>query len=149
MAGSVSPVAQDRLARRSWRLRRRPDSPEELFLRAGARCGARPTVRGLLRVQGPVSVGHDLLVDGIEYPVVLGALPGATLSIGDAAYLNRGADISAWQRIEIGHNLRLGELASIQDWDGHALERRLNRGLLPFRSETTSGSDVEPWCSRG
>src|SRR3954447_3397215 len=102
-----------------WRRRREPDAAE-LFRAAGGACGARTTLNGRLRVAGPVVVGDGLVVDGIDYPVVLAALPDAELRIGDRAYLNRGADISAWRSIVIGDNLRMGEFASIQDWEGHA-----------------------------
>lgn len=100
---------------------------------AGGACGARATVNGVLDVAGPVVVGDDLTADGITYPVRLAAFPEAELRIGDRAYLNRGSDVSAWRSIVIGENLRLGEGASIQDWDGHALEEGREPRVAPVR----------------
>lgn len=124
-----------------WRWQRTP-TPEQMFNRAGASCGKRPRIKGELRVRGPVSVGDDLLVDGPDFAVILAALQDAKLMVGHGAYLNRGTDISAWQNVVIGDNLRMGEFASIQDWDGHPLEE----GADPRVAPVTIGDNV--WIGR-
>jgi acetyltransferase-like isoleucine patch superfamily enzyme len=114
-----------------WRRKRGPLSAEALFYAGGATCGARLQLRGELRVWGPVVVGDDVIVDGVRHPVILGARADAELRIGDGGYLNSGSDISAWRSVVIGDNLRLGEFASVQDWDGHALEEGAEPRIVP------------------
>ena len=114
-----------------WRRNRRPVSPEALFLAGGATCGVRPSIRGELRVWGPLVVGDDFLVLGDRYPAVIGAKPDAELRIGDRCVINSGSDISAWHSITIGDNFRLGEFASVQDWDGHEVEEGTTARVAP------------------
>jgi len=70
--------------------------------------------------QGQIHVGNILLYPGTR----LWAHKGGVLRIGKGTYLNRGAEVIAWERIEIGKDCMIGWDALIMDTDLHPVGNR-------------------------
>ena len=72
---------------------------------------------------GTIRVGNRFKVNGLLYPVELGAKPGGELIVGEEVFLNSGAAVYAAKRITIGDNTRIGYLVAIYDSDIHEVEQ--------------------------
>lgn len=113
--------------------------------RGGARFAGRPVVLGrglLVRGKGSVTVGRSFRVDGEQFPVVIGADPGAELRLGDRVFLNQGVMIWAANRVTIGNDVRLADLACVYDTDFHEVEPGAGVRVAPV----SIGNDV--WIGR-
>lgn len=71
-------------------------------------------------VGGEVRAENILLYPGSR----LSAEQGGKLSIGNGTYLNRGAEVIAWERVEIGRDCMIGWDALIMDTDLHPVGDR-------------------------
>ncbi|MCW2990170.1 MAG: acetyltransferase [Solirubrobacterales bacterium] len=117
-----------------------------LFRRHGVGYRGRPVVLGrglLVRGEGSVEVGASFRVDGEQFPVSIGAGPGARLRLGDRVFLNQGVTIWAAERITIGSDVRLADLACVYDTDFHEVGPGAGVRVAPV----AIGDDV--WIGRG
>lgn len=91
----------------------------------GVRFEGMPYVRGMLprvTTAGKVEVGHRFKINGLQHRVDFGAAAGGELLIGEDVFLNRGVGIYAAERVTIGDNTRIGDLATVYDTDVHEVE---------------------------
>jgi acetyltransferase-like isoleucine patch superfamily enzyme len=108
-------------------------TPRVALALQSARCALRLRRKGvdagLVTCEGRLPVVHGggrirlgrVALRGTTVPVELGALPGATLDVGDRVFINQGASIVATLAIQIGDDSRIGDHVAIYDTDHHAV----------------------------
>jgi acetyltransferase-like isoleucine patch superfamily enzyme len=90
-----------------------------------------------------MKAGHHFYIGGQQFRVQIGVAKGASLLIGDHVFINQGANVFAAQRIVIGSNTSIADLATIRDTDFHQVEPG-----APIRSAPiTIGRNV--WIGHG
>ena len=77
-------------------------------------------MRPVITLGGTIRIGR-LAIRAITAKVELGAVPGATLRIGDGVFINQGASIVAYSTIEIGDGVKVGDFVAVYDSDYHPL----------------------------
>ena len=108
-------------------------------------------IRGVVTCEGRLPIVHGegrtrvgrLALRGTASPVELGALPGATLAIGDRTFVNQGTSIVASTSITIGSDVRIGDYVAVYDTDHHPVEQD-----APIRSAPVKIGD-NVWLGRG
>jgi maltose O-acetyltransferase len=95
-------------------------------LRRATSVGKYVKLVGRLRVvnRGRLVVGDRVLLHANVATTELAAMTGATLIIGNGAFINYGAEICAHKLIEIGEECRIGTHCIILDNDFHDLDWR-------------------------
>jgi len=78
---------------------------------AGARCIGLPVVQN----EGRIELGKDVKVDCRWSPVEIAVGRGGELVIGDGAYINHGALISARKRVSLGRGAMIGNYSIVAD----------------------------------
>ena len=109
------------------------------------RVGNRPIFwrgRPTIVVYGSLTVGDDWKVFGSPYPARITVGPGAEITTGDNFGINYGVEIYAAERITMGDNTMIGDLATIYDTDFH----RIDEGSEPRVAPVTIGDNV--WLGR-
>jgi acetyltransferase-like isoleucine patch superfamily enzyme len=92
---------------------------------------------------GDIKIGKRFSMRGPLLGCELGAQPEASLEIGDRVFINQGATVVAFERIEIGNDCLIGEFSAIYDSNHHGLDPD-----HPTRAEPIIiGNNV--WLSRG
>ena len=76
----------------------------------------------LIGAEGEISLGHNFKEWSLQFPVQFGAGRGGRLRIGDRVALNQGANIFASTLVDIGDNVRLGDLSAVYDTDFHEVD---------------------------
>ncbi len=86
-------------------------------LRACDRVGARPRVLGrpVVRNEGSITIGDDLVINAGPAPCELAAGPGATLRIGNKLLLNFGSLLVATSSVTIGDGVNIGPYCVVSD----------------------------------
>lgn len=115
-----------------------------LFRARGVRCGV-VTCEGRLPVlvaEGEVSFGRRVAFRNRSGRSEVGARRGATLRMGERAFVNQGAVIVASVGITIGDDVRVGDGVAVYDSDFHALQE----GSPVRRAPVTIGDNV--WLAR-
>ena len=92
-------------------------------LRGCTSVGLRPRVNGkvFIRNNGRMVLGPRVKIRGAHVPVELATYPGATLSIGENAFINSGVSICAQSSVTIGKNVGIGNYSMIMDTDFHTI----------------------------
>ncbi len=90
---------------------------DRLGVLAVAKGSPKPSVKN---EDGEIIAENILLYPGVR----LWANKGGTLSIGNGTYLNRGAEVIAWERVEIGRDCMIGWDVVIMDTDLHPVGDR-------------------------
>ena len=105
-----------------WLLRRLLAA--KLALRKATSVGQYVKLSGRMRVvnDGKLTVGNRVLFHAQVATTELVVMKGAELRIGDGSFLNYGAEICAYQYIEIGEECRIGTHCIIMDNDFHHVE---------------------------
>jgi maltose O-acetyltransferase len=84
--------------------------------------------RPLVRNEGRLTVGPDVVLRSIVAPIDIYVGPGASLSVGAAAHLNSGVTIAATTHVEIGDRAEISPHVTIYDTSFHDL---YDRNLRP------------------
>jgi maltose O-acetyltransferase len=94
------------------------------FLRRAAALGPRVRLWGRPAVtcQGTLLVGDRARLVSDIATLELAVGPGATLSIGEGAFINYGTSIAATERVEIGPRCNIGTHCILMDNDFHRIE---------------------------
>jgi acetyltransferase-like isoleucine patch superfamily enzyme len=91
------------------------------FDRAGLLAVEKGSPRPFVKNEGGELTAENILL----YPGTrLWAHKGGKLSIGNGTYLNRGAEVIAWERVEIGRDCMIGWDVVIMDTDLHPVGYR-------------------------
>lgn len=91
----------------------------------GVRHGRHPVFFGglpIIEAAGEISIGDNFKAWSHHHRVVLGTGPDGRLRIGDRVAMNHGANVFASTLVEIGDNVRLGDLSAVYDTDFHEVE---------------------------
>jgi maltose O-acetyltransferase len=104
-----------------------------VWLRPFSSVGRGVTVRGivLVRGRGRLIAGDDVVFDAGYAAIELHSVEGATIEIGDGAYLGPGVSIEATQRVAIGARAQLGALVKIMDNNWHHVTENRDSVNLP------------------
>jgi acetyltransferase-like isoleucine patch superfamily enzyme len=87
------------------------------FGRLPSVCGRRPAISN----RGHMSVGDGLRLRNAQFRTSLSTDPGATLQIGDHAFINQGCSIHSAVHVSIGEHAMIGDLVAIYDTNFHQM----------------------------
>lgn len=108
--------------------------------------GIRPSMEySMARIEneGTISLGARARLSCAESRSLVQVRPGATLLVGDRAFINSGVTITVSARIEIGNDVKIGANVAISDSGGHELVAGDGIKSSPVRI----GNNV--WLGRG
>ena len=71
---------------------------------------------------GRIELGREVHFRGLRFPVSLGVGTSGVLRIGDHCLCNQGTNIFAAELVDIGTNVKLGDLVTILDTNFHEIE---------------------------
>ncbi|MDQ1130470.1 DapH/DapD/GlmU-related protein [Microbacterium sp. SORGH_AS_0888] len=73
----------------------------------------------ILSISGRLVLGRSVVFRGVQHRAQISVAKGATLTVGDYAFINQGVNISAVQEIYIGKFAKIGDGVAISDSNFH------------------------------
>ncbi|RGR83292.1 acyltransferase [Heyndrickxia coagulans] len=95
-----------------------------------------PKLKGKCRIsnRGLLKIGKNFSVSGIQIPVFITVENKySDLTIGDNVFINYGVDIGCTKKIQIGDNVKIGQLTNIIDSNYHqtdSVDRNLPKEII-------------------
>jgi maltose O-acetyltransferase len=89
--------------------------------------------RPIIKNSGQLLLGSDCSFRTIRLPPNVTVKKGAVLKIGDRVFINDGVNICASGSIEIGNDVKIGDMSYLYDSDFHELEEGRSARVLPIK----------------
>jgi FkbH-like protein len=96
-----------------------------VYLRHCTRVGARARTIGqpLIRNDGVIEIGDDLVINSTYSPVELAALDGGTIRLGDRVHINYGTSVTSSGEVTLGDDVSIGPYTIIGEPFGSEMDR--------------------------